>query len=1132
MTAAEKTAKAKEILNSNPSEEDVRIAVGLTKEAMEENDAEALSVMGRLYYVGIGVEQDHEKSFRLCQQALDAGCEKAKTILAIYYVLGNVVERDIPLALQYLRDRMAENESFAYFIMGDFVFQNVFPDIEWETFVDYFKKAIDLGESVAMVRLAEKYNIICEPEQADYWYQQAAEAGVIGVEESKAQFTEENYKERRQNILNFYIGNGKYDKAIALVDRDLADGDESARWLQAENYVRGLGAEAYGRDLPKALAICEQLADEGEPHANFVLGLLYNSVEEIKDPQKALRYMRKAADDCHPNALFIMATNYLQDQDICTKPQFDFGLEKNEELGMDLLQKAAEVGDSNALFCLSLCYSQGKYLEQDDEQAFMLLLQSVEQEANANKVQKLADMYRDGKGVEQDYEKAAQYYQWASDNGSFAAASHLALLYHEGKGVEQNDEMASRLIEHSQELMQWQLFGKMPLSVVLNEAEKGNPTAMHQLGDRYQKGDGVEQDMEKAVEWWKKAAEQGDVSATHNVGVYYYEHEDLPNAKEYLKKAISLGFLDSYYTLAFCYLHNAAVEGNVQKGIDCLEAAAKKGHLESQWQLACIYHDGTYGTKDLDKARYWLDKCLEAEYPMAHYAMAGSLVHGDMYPKDLGKALEHYRKAVELGCHDADEDYISLRWLGVNGAEANREEVISVYKQLAEKNDTVAMFNLYKFYYDDTYEGHDNKLAANYLKQSADAGYIDAMLTMGQQLLDDDLFPEDRDAAFKYFAQLAEIGNMVAQAWLGYCYEFGYGTDKDVNKAIELYTSAAEKDIKFAIHNLAKLYLVGEDGILEPDYDKALEVLQPYKDCGDSEIDYLMAIVLNNKITIKNAYSWELASQAFDHMKKAAEAGHVGAMNMLSFWYLRGEGVISDDEEAKTWLQQCQNNGGTITDDNYPEWYSGENFDSYSVFAKETYWKGLVEANIDRIENALEMEDSEGNFELWNILLNVSQIGEMNAVLALGHFGMNFLKTDPERAKTYITAASKGGFPHSAYNAGMEWLKDGIENDAAVEHAMEYFSIGAEHGSVDCFLQIGLYYTDRQLEGEDGYEEALKNGIKCLQAVSNVEGEDYEEQRQQARARLAEIEQRPKLERPKSTWSKIKKGLGTLLGKA
>lgn len=367
---------------------------------------------------------------------------------------------------------------------------------------------------------------------------------------------------------------------------------------------------------------------------------------------------------------------------------------------------------------------------------------------------------------------------------------------------------------------------------------------------------------------------------------------------------------------------------------------------------------------------------------------------------------------------------------------------------------------------------------------------------------------------------------------MAWCYEFGYGIDKDINKAIELFTSAVEEGSRNAIHYLVSLYLYGEEGILQPDNDKALEVLQPYKDCGDSEIDYLMAIVLNNNSTIKDAYSWELASQAFDLMKKAAEAGHVGAMNLLSFWYLRGEGVLADSAEAKSWVQKCLDNGGQITDANYPEYYSDENFDAYSLYEKELYCKGLVEANIDRIENALEMEDSEGGFELENILLNVSQIGELNAVLSLGHNGMGILKTDPEKAKTYIKAASKGGFPYSAYNAGMEWLKDGIENDAAVEHAMEYFSIGAEHGSVDCFLQIGLYYTDRQFEGEDGYEEALKSGIKCLQAVSNVEGDDNEEQRQQARARLAEIEQRPKLERPKSTWSKIKKGLGTLLGKA
>lgn len=1057
MTSAEKAAKAKEILNSNPSAEDKSIALGLAQEAAAENDHEGLYIMARLYHEGIGVEQNVEKSFDLCQKALAAGSEKVKTLLAIYYTVGNVVDRNIPLAEQYLRDGVAQNDGFAYFIMGDFVFQGVFLDIEWATFADYFQKAIEAGESGVMVRLAEKYNLICEPDKAEYWYCKAEESGVAGVVESRAQFTEDNYSERRHNILAFYVSRNKYDEAIALVDRDAAMGDITARYLQAAQYAQGIGGEAYGRNLQKGLAFYEQLSDEGDSHANFVLGIIYYTFDEIKDQQKALHYMQKAADADNPDALFVLAANYLNDPEIKTVPQYDFNFEKDENLGMLLLQKAAEADSHQALFSMSLCYSFGKYLEQDDEQAFVLLEQSVECEATADKVQKLADMYKDGKGVELDYQKAVACYQWATDNGSFVAASRLASMYKEGKGVEQNDEMANMLAMRSYELMQWQLFDIMPLEIAISEAEKGNPSAMFQLGGRYHKGEGVEPDMQKAIEWWQKAAE--------------------------------------------------------------------KGHTDSQWNLASIYHDGTLVDKDFDKARYWLEKGLEADSPAAHYGMAYSLFYGDMYEQNLVKALKHFRKAVEGGYHDADRGYIDMRWFG-NGAEMNREEVISTYKDLAENSDAIAMYNLYTFYYDDTYDGHDNNLAAKYLKQSADAGYIEAIVTLGQQLLDDELFPEDKDAAFNYFAQAADQGNMEAQAWLGYCLEFGFGTDKDVNKAIELFTVAAGTGVTLAIYNLAMLYMVGEEGILEPDYDKAIATLQPYLEYNDDQIYYLMALALHCKCGMQNAYNWELASQAFEYMKKAAEAGHVGAMNLLSYWCLRGEGVMADDDESKKWVSKCLDNGGNITDEYYPEWYSDENFDSYSAYSKEMYLKELVETNIDRIENVLVMEDSEGNLELWNIMLNASQIGEPNAILVLGHAGMELLKTEPVRAKTYITAACKGEIPHFAYNAGMEWLEDGLDNDAAVEHAMEYFAIGVEHGSVDCALQIGLYCTDKRFEDEKDYAEAMKIGMQFLQTVSNVVGDEFDEQRQQARARLSEIEQRPK-----SAWGKIKKGLGSMLRK-
>ncbi len=675
MTAAEKAAKAKEILNSHPSDDDLLIAVGLAKQSAEENDPEGLYLMGQMHYRGIGVEEDDEESYFYSQKALEAGCRKAKAILAAHCILGNVVPRDIPLAEQYLRDCMAENDTCAYCLMGDFVFQKVFPDIEWASFADYFKKAFDLGEPTAMLHLAERYNFLCEPEQADYWYQQASAAGVPGVEESKAKFTEENYQERRQNIINFYTNTGMYDKVIALVNRDLAAGDDSARWPKAMVYAQGLGNEAYGRDLPRALNLYEKLAEEGEPHADFMLGLLYYSAEELNNPQKSLRYIQKAADEGHPNAMFVLATNYLNDPETRTNPDYDFGLEKDEALGMELLQKAAEGDDPNALFSLHLCYSLGKHLEQDDKKAFELLERSNNLDVTPEKVSLLGEMYEFGRGVELDYEKAATYCQWATLNGDVHAAYHLAMMYRCGIGVEPDEEKADILVNRAHELQRWQEYGIIPLTAALAEAEKGDPAAMFQLGNRYHQGDGVEQDMEKAVEWWKKASDKGEIPATHNLGVYYQTIDDIPNAKKYLEISVSAGYIDSYFNLALCYLRHAAEGDNVQKGIDLLEEAAEKGHTDSQWRLFGIYYDGTVVTKDFDKARYWLEKCLETDYPKAHYAMAASLAQGTLYPEDLDKALEHWRKAVELGCHDADEGYINLRWYG-NGAEKNRLDSI------------------------------------------------------------------------------------------------------------------------------------------------------------------------------------------------------------------------------------------------------------------------------------------------------------------------------------------------------------------------------------------------------------------------------------------------------------------------
>lgn len=1126
MTSADKAAKAKEILNSNPSEEDMAIAVGLAKEAAAEGDPEGLYVLGQLYHRGEGMEPDYGKAFGYFQKALAAGCEKAKSFLAIYYVTGNVVERNLPLAEQYLQDQMTKNDAVAYIIMGDFVFQGAFADIEWSSFAGYFQKAVEAGEPFGMIKLAEKYNILCEPDQAEYWYGKAEEAGVREVEMSRQQFTEDNYADRRRTAVNIYIQNGMYDKAFALVNRDAATGDTLALYLQAECCARGLGGEAYGRDVRKALQIYGRLAAEGDSHANYSLGLMYCVVEEIKDNQKALEYTQRAAEADHPDAqcvlgkyyiegaagdkdmakaaewiekaaaqgqqeaLFILAASYLQDSEIDAISEYSLDYQRDEKRGVELLQQAARTGSANALFCLYLCYRQGKYLEQDDDLAFLMLSQSAQIEITPETARLIGNAYREGKGVGQDSKQAVAYYEWAVANGDIPALGNLGLMYQEGDGVEKDQEKADVLLGRYSEQMRWLINGVMPLDIAREKAAQGDGGAMCQLGNRYLEGDGVEHDMKKAAEWWQKAHEAGDLGGTHNLGYYYLREGEDEKGISYLTQSSAAGYAMSYHVLGEYYLSNAEEEGNIQKGMSNMTTAAELGYAPSQWNLVSIYHDGEIVPEDYDKARYWLDKCLASNFPQAHYGMGKCLFCGDMYEQDYAQALEHLRTAVERGVHEADALYIQLRWNG-HGVEADRGEVVRVFAALAERNDAIAMWQLYMFYTDESFENHDTAKAIDYLKQSASQGYIDAI------------------------AQLA------------WHYYWGEGVEKDVRLAVGLYKSAAEAGNLGSVMALARCYIAGEEDIVEPDYDKAIELLKPHLESDDGEVDFLMAYAVRCKCDMKNAYSWEQAEQAFEYMKKAAEEGYADAMYRLAQYYMEGYGVYKEDvKNEKQWLEKYVGNGGTLTDEENPALCSDEIWEKYSVSRLYNSIKTIVEANTERIENPLEMVNDDDCLNAENILLNAAQLGEANAVLLLGQWGLNELKTDPEKAKAHILAACKGGVPEFACRAGMEWLEEGLDNEVAVESAMEYLGMGAEQGSLDCWLQIGLLCTDKRLESEEGYGETLKYGKEALQAVVNVEGDDYEEQRQQARQRLAELEQRPK-----SKWSKIKSGLGSLFGK-
>ncbi|MHB1529376.1 MAG: tetratricopeptide repeat protein [Acidiferrobacteraceae bacterium] len=91
------------------------------------------------------------------------------------------------------------------------------------------------------------------------------------------------------------------------------------------------------------------------------------------------------------------------------------------------------------------------------------------------------------------------------------------------------------------------------------------PAAEYQRGEAYAQG----QNVQKAVYWFRKAAEQGYAPAENNMGGAYAEGASVPQnyqkAVHWYRKAAAQGYAPADYNMAFAYGYGWGVPQNNQK---------------------------------------------------------------------------------------------------------------------------------------------------------------------------------------------------------------------------------------------------------------------------------------------------------------------------------------------------------------------------------------------------------------------------------------------------------------------------------------------------------------------------------------------------------------------------------------
>lgn len=113
-------------------------------------------------------------------------------------------------------------------------------------------------------------------------------------------------------------------------------------------------------------------------------------------------------------------------------------------------------------------------------------------------------------------------------------------------------------------------------------ATAGNAYDQLNLGAAYDNGIGVTRDIDKALYWYQKAAEQGVAEAQFNLAhLMVSEEMSAVVAAEWMRKAAEQGMVDAEYLMGVSYAEGIGVAIDRREARRWLQRAVEKGHEEA-----------------------------------------------------------------------------------------------------------------------------------------------------------------------------------------------------------------------------------------------------------------------------------------------------------------------------------------------------------------------------------------------------------------------------------------------------------------------------------------------------------------------------------------------------------------------
>lgn len=293
------------------------------------------------------------------------------------------------------------------------------------------------------------------------------------------------------------------------------------------------------------------------------------------------------------------------------------------------------------------------------------------------------------------------------------------------------------------------------------------------VANMYNSGSGTTKDPQKAVYYYTKAANRGNVTAKFNLALMY---------------ELGVNFEKDYYKALELYKdiitkHPKAVE-KVKALYELFKNQVAKEETEGYLNIGMMLNLGVITKQNNEQALQYFKKAASKDNARALRAIASMYYNGEGVEQSYEKAIAFYNKAAIQ--RDAPSLYaVGLMYIKGYGVEKSLENALKYFKHAAVQNYAPACYAIALMF--GNIEKNQDTVLSN-LTKAADQNHIAA--TYALALMYHNRIA-DTNKAIEYYTKAADLGHLKSILFLAQLYDEGVYVTKNISTSCSWYIKAA-----------------------------------------------------------------------------------------------------------------------------------------------------------------------------------------------------------------------------------------------------------------------------------------------------------------------------------------------------